>query len=47
MERKEHIEYIESKIAKNIRLLYKAKPYIDKHLLLSLYPITPFLSSWA
>ena len=27
---KEHIKYIESKIAKNIGLLYKAKPYIDK-----------------
>ena len=34
---KEHIKYIESKIAKNIGLLYKAKPYIDKHSLFSLY----------
>ena len=34
---KEHIKYIESKIAKNIGLLYKAKPFIDKHSLLSLY----------
>ena len=34
---KEHIKYTESKIAKNIGLLYKAKPYIDKHSLLSLY----------
>ena len=34
---KEHIKYIESKIAKNIGLLYKAKPYIDKHSLLSFY----------
>ena len=34
---KEHVKYIESKIAKNIGLLYKAKPYIDKHSLLSLY----------
>ena len=34
---KEHIKYVESKIAKNIGLLYKAKPYIDKHSLLSLY----------
>ena len=34
---KEHIKYIESKIAKNIGLLYKAKPHIDKHSLLSLY----------
>ena len=32
-----HIKYTESKIAKNIGLLYKAKPYIDKHSLLSLY----------
>ena len=30
-------KYIERKIAKNIGLLYKANPYIDKHLLLSLY----------
>ena len=37
---KEHIKYIESKIAKNIGLLYKAKPYIDKHSLLSLYLLT-------
>ena len=34
---KEHIKYIENKIAKNIGLLYKAKPCIDKHSLLSLY----------
>ena len=34
---KEHINYVENKIAKNIDLLYKAKPYIDKHSLLSLY----------
>ena len=37
---KEHIKYekkVKSKIAKNIGLLYKAKSYIDKHLLLSLY----------
>ena len=34
---KEHIKYIKNKIAKNIGLLYKAKPYIDKHSLLSLY----------
>ena len=39
----EYIKYIESKIAKNIGLLYKAnidklyKPYIDKHSLLPLY----------
>ena len=34
---KEDMKYIESKIAKNIGLLYKAKPYIDKHSLLPLY----------
>ena len=34
---KEHIKYIESKIAKNIGLLFKAKPYIDRHSLWSLY----------
>ena len=34
---KEHIKYIENKIAKNIGLLYKAKPYIDKHSPLSLH----------
>ena len=39
---KEHIKYIESKIAKNMGLLYKAKPYIDKHSLLPLYPSQHF-----
>ena len=34
---KQQIKYIESKIAKNIGLLHKAKPYIDKHSLLSWY----------
>ena len=34
---KEHIKYIESKFAKNIGLLYKAKPYTEKHSLLLLY----------
>ena len=34
---KEHIKYIESKFAKNVGLLYNAKPYIDKCSLLSLY----------
>ena len=34
---KEQLKYIESKIAKNIGLLHRAKPYIDKHSLLSLY----------
>ena len=33
---KEHIKYVEIKIAKNIGLLYKAKSSKDKHLLLSL-----------
>ena len=32
-----NIKYIESKITKNIGLLFKAKPYIDKHWLLSFY----------
>ena len=31
-----NIKYIEIKIPKNIGLLYNAKPYIDKHSLLSL-----------
>ena len=45
---KEHIKYIESKIAKNIGLLYKAKPYIDKHSLLSLYHsyIHSYINYW-
>ena len=34
---KEHIKYIESKIAKTTGVLYKAKPYIDKPFRLSLY----------
>ena len=34
---KEHIKYNESKIAKNIGLLNKAKLYMDKYSLLSLY----------
>ena len=32
-----YIKYIESKITKNIGLLYRPKPFIDKHSLLSLY----------
>ena len=35
--RREHIKYIESKIAKNIGLLNKGKPYIDNNSPLSLY----------
>ena len=31
---KEHIKYLENKIAKNIGLMYRAKPFLDKHLLL-------------
>ena len=34
---KEHIRYTENKIAKNIGLLYRAKPFLDKHSLLTLY----------
>ena len=34
---KEHIMYTENKIAKNIGLLYRAKPFLGKHSLLTLY----------
>ena len=34
---KEHIKLTENKIAKNISILYKARPYIDKRALLCLY----------
>ena len=34
---KPHIKYIENKIAKNIGLLFKAKPFLNKQSLLSLY----------
>ena len=34
---KEHIRYTENKIAKNIGLLYRAKPFLGKHSLLTLY----------
>ena len=34
---KEHIKYTENKIAKNIGLLWKAKPFVNKKCLLSLY----------
>ena len=50
---KEHIKYIENKIAKNIGLLYKAKQYLDKKCLKSLYfsYIHPYLNyaniAWA
>ena len=32
-----HIKYIKSEIVENILLSHKAKPYIDKHSILSLY----------
>ena len=34
---KEHIRYNENKIAINIGLLYRAKPFLSKHSLLTLY----------
>ena len=34
---KEHIRYTENKIAKNIGLLYRAKPFLGKHSLLTQY----------
>ena len=34
---KEHIKYLENKIAKNIGLMYRAKPFLDKDILLALY----------
>ena len=34
---KEHIKYLENKIAKNIGLVYRAKPFLDKKSLLALY----------
>ena len=34
---KEHFKYTEKKIAKSIGLMYKAKPFLDKDSLLSLY----------
>ena len=34
---KDHIKYIESKVARNIGLLYGAKLYLDKNSLLTLY----------
>ena len=33
----EHIKYLENKIAKNIGLMYRAKPFLDKESLLALY----------
>ena len=37
LSRKEHIKYLENKIAKNIGLMYRAKPFLDKETLLALY----------
>ena len=34
---KEHMKLTENKTAKNIGLIYKAKPYLSKELLLELY----------
>ena len=34
---KEHIKYLENKIAKNIGLMYRAKPFLDKESLSALY----------
>ena len=34
---KEHIKYLENKIAKNIGLMYRAKPFLDKETLLAFY----------
>ena len=34
---KEHLKLTENKIAKNIGLIYKAKPYLNKDSLLALY----------
>ena len=37
LSRKEHLKYTENKIAKSIRFLHKAKPFLDKDSLFSLY----------
>ena len=34
---KEHIKYIENKIAKNIGIIFRSKPHLNKKCLLSLY----------
>ena len=34
---KEHINYRENKIVKNLGLLYKARPFFDRNALLALY----------
>ena len=34
---KEHIKYLENKIAKNIGLMHRANPFLDKESLLALY----------
>ena len=37
LKRKEYIKYIENKIAKNLGLLYKARPFLERNALLALY----------
>ena len=34
---KEHIKYLENEIAKNIGLMYRTKPFLDKESLLARY----------
>ena len=37
LSQKEHIRYTENKIAKNIGLLFRSKPFLGKHSLLTLH----------
>ena len=37
LNQKEHIKYTENKIAKNLGLLYKTRPFLEKNVLLALY----------
>ena len=41
---KEHIKYTENKMAKNLGLLYKARPFIERHALLALY--CPYIQTY-
>ena len=34
---KEHIKHAEKKIAKNVGLLYKARPFLERNALIALY----------
>ena len=34
---KKHTEYTEKKIAKNLELLYKARPFLERNVLIALY----------